>query len=559
MKTSMTHPILVGFVENAAHGLPGKLGLTLAPGKKIHGQWNRDLDCDLERLREHLRVDVLVSLLEPQEYDLLDLAALPARAVAHGLERLSLPIPDGSVPESLSSVRALVGAIVAALTAGRTVVIHCRGGLGRSGLLAACCLVARGGEPSDAIAAVRRARPGAVENEVQAAFVARFADAVHGNDGATEGGTSLRGSQRSTTPDTCSRFRACLLGGALGDALGGPIEFLTSSAIERLHGVTPPDLLAVEPSGFALVTDDTQMTLFTAEGVLRARSAISCPEPRSRDHGPSDPQAILLNAYFRWYFTQTGEWKARFERGFLVEERRLHARRAPGNTCLGSLAKARYEGPLPSVERPPNQSKGCGAVMRAAPIGLGVDTRERAFDLGRDAGLLTHGHPSGYLSSAVLSSLVWDLSRGGLPLPALDAALTLLVRERGHEELRAVIERAVRLAKRGAPDRAAIESLGGGWVGEEALAIALLCALTADRSVAGIRAALWRSVAHSGDSDSTGSITGNLLGAMVGMEGLDARWLEQLEMRALIDSIAVDLFRATVEKRPIDRSRYPPS
>ncbi len=98
--------------------------------------------------------------------------------------------------------------------------------------------------------------------------------------------------------------------------------------------------------------------------------------------------------------------------GLLLAEPRLHARRAPGGTCLGALAQSFMGRPLPTVESPLNYSKGCGAVMRSAPFGLAARTRSDAFRNARDAAVLTHGHPSGYLSAAYLAALIFDLVRG---------------------------------------------------------------------------------------------------------------------------------------------------
>jgi protein-tyrosine phosphatase len=177
IRTSENDPIRVDFVAQEAHGLPGRLGLTIAPGKKdLPGFWDRDLDADLHRLREHYGADVLVSLLEKAEYKSLGIEELTPAAAGMGIEVLRLPIPDVSVPASLAAVRRIVRSIVAAMAAGRTVVIHCRGGLGRSGLVGACCLVACGRAPAEAISAVREARPGAVETSEQERFVSRFAD-----------------------------------------------------------------------------------------------------------------------------------------------------------------------------------------------------------------------------------------------------------------------------------------------------------------------------------------------------------------------------------------------
>ncbi len=105
-----------------------------------------------------------------------------------------------------------------------------------------------------------------------------------------------------------------------------------------------------------------------------------------------------------------------------------------------------------------------------------------------------------------------------------------------------------------------IETLGGGWTGEEALAIALLCALTFDsKSSNAVENTLWRAAAHSGDSDSTAAITGNLLGAMLGASALPKRWLATLELKDVIERIATDLHRRAILGETLDFEDYPPN
>jgi ADP-ribosyl-[dinitrogen reductase] hydrolase len=323
-------------------------------------------------------------------------------------------------------------------------------------------------------------------------------------------------------------------------------------------GSGAPERLPKHRSGKAIVSDDTQMTLFTAEGLIRARH-------RAIDRGVCSPTVVLLGAYQRWFATQTEEglerWQDPLYRGWLLDVPELSAARAPGNTCLSALAATLETEVVPSVEAPPNDSKGCGAVMRSAPIGLVASDPEEAFDLGRDAALLTHGHPSGYLSAAYFAAVVQQIVRG-TPLPgAMRSADELLRRARGPDEVIAAVEAARRAAADGAPpSRDAIERLGGGWVGEEALGIALLCALTTrDGTPGSIAESLWRAVAHGGDSDSTGSLTGNLLGAMHGVEALPPAWLEDLELRDVIERLAQDLHAAYVLGLAPDFERYPPN
>lgn len=548
-KTSHSDPIRVDFLPQYLLNTSGRLGMTFAPGKKDHGVyalWDRDLGADLERLVDVYGAAVLVSLVEDAELNLLSIADLAARAESAGLDLLRFPFRDAGIPASVEAADAIVSAVLDAVRAGRNVVVHCRGGLGRTGLVAACCLVALGLDSTDAISRVRTARTGAVETRGQERFIHEFAKVRRGSRrvGVIEDGPSL------------SRFRGCLLGGAIGDALGYPIEFdRSATAIFAKHGKAAPRDLIGRHGGVALVSDDTQMTLFVAEGVIRGIQ-------RGNDRGIVSMPGSVQRSLVRWYATQTGiplgpvwgEWP-----GWLVRDRRLHARRAPGNTCLTSLeAQVSLRGE-PTVDNPPNDSKGCGAVMRSAPIGLAAGSRELAFDLGRDAGVLTHGHPSGYLSAAYFASVIHDVSRGLELANAMDLAAPALVASPGHEEMMSIVRGVHTAAKGGPPSSAVIEKLGGGWTGEEALGIALLCALTADvGSPDGIAEALWRSVAHAGDSDSTGSITGNLLGAMLGAERLPAQWVEQVELRDVVERIADDLHAVAILGTQLDYEAYPP-
>jgi ADP-ribosylglycohydrolase/protein-tyrosine phosphatase len=549
-KTSDSDPIRVDFLPQHLLGTSGRIGMTFAPGKKDHGMyalWNRDLGADLGHLVDVYGAAVLVSLVEDAELDLLSIRDLPAQADAAGLELLRFPFRDAGVPASVEAGAAIVGAVLDAAVSGRNVVIHCRGGLGRTGLVAACCLVALGCDATDGISHVRAARAGAVETRGQEQFIHSFAKEHRG--------TRRPGEIEANRPPL-ARFRGCLLGGAIGDALGYPIEFEKSAiAILSKHGNTAPADLIGRRGGLALVSDDTQMTLFVAEGVIRGIQ-------RGRDRGIVSMPGSVQRSLVRWYATQTGiplgpvwgEWP-----GWLVRDRRLHVRRAPGNTCMSSLAAQLELRAEPGVDEPPNDSKGCGAVMRSAPIGLAAGSRELAFDLGRSAGALTHGHPSGYLSAAYFASIIHDVSRGVELADAMDLAGPALVASPGHEEMITIVRAVHAAAKGGPPSPQEIERIGGGWTGEEALGIALLCALTADvGSPEGIAEALWRSVAHGGDSDSTGSITGNLLGAMVGVERLPARWLEQVELRDVVERIADDLHAVAILGTQLDFEAYPP-
>ena len=179
--------------------------------------WDRDLELDLARLRDELGVELLVPLLEPHEYTMLQIPDLIERAREVRHDDAALSDPRRLHPGSMAGAQRVVLEVLSEVARGTTAVIHCRGGIGRSGIIAAACLVARGVEPDDAIARVRRVRPGAVETSEQERWVHEFARSLSGS-----------AAHASATPALRDRFRGCLLGGALGDALGYPVEFLSA-------------------------------------------------------------------------------------------------------------------------------------------------------------------------------------------------------------------------------------------------------------------------------------------------------------------------------------------
>ena len=337
-----------------------------------------------------------------------------------------------------------------------------------------------------------------------------------------------------------SRFYGCLLGGAVGDALGAPVEFLDLDEIVSAYGEGGIRDYAPAYGKLGAITDDTQMTLFTAEALLSAHvaSAQQGQEP--------DFFRAAAAAYARWLMTQensrlisTGNAKS----SWLLQQKKLFSRRAPGTTCLSALQTSRGK-----VARALNDSKGCGGVMRIAPVGMyfayslnGEQNPARllsnVFATGCDLASLTHGHPSGFLSAgafAVIASLVLV---GNSLTDAIQAAKQELRNHPSHKETLAAIEKAECLANSRPRERSVLRELGKGFVAEEALAIGLYCALSTKDFEEGIILA----VNHSGDSDSTGTITGNLLGAAAGVEAIPQRWLAQLEMRSTIEAIADDL------------------
>ncbi len=339
---------------------------------------------------------------------------------------------------------------------------------------------------------------------------------------------------------THDHFIGCLLGGACGDALGWPAEFNSIQTIIDTYG--PDGITELQPGdeGLYEVTDDTQMTLFTAEGLLRAW----CQSRHSA--GIPDFRAGLMKSYRSWLATQDSTIDVDISHGWLYGIPELHNERAPGRTCLAAL----YHLDLSSSGIAENDSKGCGGVMRVAPAGLFAarvnngdmnGTARLAFELGCMAAALTHGHPTGYYPAGVFAAIIAVIICGGTIEEGASTGLTFLDGRIGSQETIDAVQAALDIWKDKSvlPSAEAIESLGGGWVAEEALAIGIYCALCAgDDFVRGVRLA----VNHSGDSDSTGSITGNILGALLGQSPLPSKWLKHLELRDVITRIGEDLF-----------------
>ena len=332
-------------------------------------------------------------------------------------------------------------------------------------------------------------------------------------------------------------YAGCILGGAIGDALGAPVEFMSLAEIKNKYGKNGIQDLELNEYGQAEFTDDTQMTMFTAEGLIK--SVLS-----GRDLNDTPNYMYVYESYLNWYNTQFKRFKPT-EKGMLVNTEALYQNRSPGFTCIRSL-KEKEPG---SIEEPINNSKGCGGVMRVAPVGLMYYKNPKlAFEVGAQCAALTHGSPYAYLPAGVLSSLIANIIQGKNINEALDNSIEILKEYEYHTGTLAIIEKARNLAKSNIESEEAIQCLGEGWNGDEALAIAIYCILKSENNY---KNALIMSVNHNGDSDSTGAITGNIMGAYLGANAIPLKWKNEIELPNLLTTVTQDFY---VKPNMIDNS-----
>ncbi|MEN6390926.1 MAG: ADP-ribosylglycohydrolase family protein [Syntrophomonas sp.] len=309
-----------------------------------------------------------------------------------------------------------------------------------------------------------------------------------------------------------NRYMGCLFGLAAGDALGAPVEFLSWQEIKRAYG--PAGIDKYEPwSGFPAgsYTDDTQLSLATAIGCIRAWT-------RGMERGIWHPASLVYAAYMEWLDTQSVPQQYR----------------APGSTCLDALRS----GKIGTIAERINNSKGCGGVMRTAPAGL-VFSPGDAFREGAAFAAITHGHTSGFLPAGFLAEMIAHLIRGKSLAQAIELSFLPLQEYEGSHETINCLHTALRLAGSSLPVERCIEEIGEGWVGEEALAIAVYCALKFGSDWLGGTLA---AVNHSGDSDSTGTITGAILGTLLGFQAIPGQLTAQVENASCIENLALQLW-----------------
>lgn len=488
-----------------------------------------------------------------------------------GASYLRFPISDCGVPKSVESVNRLLDKIEDFEKMGGYTYIHCWGGVGRTGTIVGCKKAKEipekdGKEIFEILKNFFRDMPKAAYRKVsdtqeQVKFIMDFSQYI-------------KDEKENNTSRVKDCIRGCLMAGAAGDALGYPVEFDSRKEIVAKYGSRGITQFVLDHQGKALVSDDTQMTLFTANGML-----MGVTRGYMRGIG-GQPEKYVDEAYLDWYYTQTGLKKEMlggdWHYTWLRDLPELAHRRAPGNTCLSACEAILYQ------KEVKNNSKGDGGIMRVAPMALlmaGYKSRGGSFydiptmdEAGAEVARVTHKHLLGFLPAAMLTHLLYklvpmsthDVCReiDSIALKTIDSLDAIYKGE--FEEDKRMLARltkyAIELAKNDRTDAENIPLLGEGWTGEEAWAIALYCSV---RHVDNMEEAIIASVNHDGDSDSTGSICGNIMGAIYGYEAIKRQGLfcpqghdfeSTIELSNLILALADDLYTSCIisEYDPID-------
>ena len=481
------------------------------------------------------------------------------------------PIVDCGAPKSVESVQRLLLRIEELKKMDGYVYVHCWGGVGRTGTIIACYLSQNWKEVdmNHTLEVLRRnfsempksAYRKTPETKDQIDFINQFINAN-------------KSYKKEKIKRVADSIRGSLMAGAAGDALGYEVEFMSRHAILSRFGEQGITKFALDNKGKALISDDTQMTLFTANGML-----MGLTRGYMRGIG-GRPEKYVDGAYLDWFYTQTGRKKEilinDFHYTWLRDLPEMAQRRAPGNTCL-QACESMFRG-----EHVHNNSKGCGGIMRVAPMAL-LDASyasrdENTYSLvelaeaGGEIAECTHKHPLAFLPASLLTILLYKV----IPMSVeqvqedidhiVNETLDMLdfiyidKFESEKQYLRELSEKAIRLAHSDLSDADAIRELGEGWVAEETWAIALYCAI---RHINSVEDAIISSVNHNGDSDSTGSVCGNIMGAIYGYEHIKERNIfcpegklleDTLELSEIILALANDLSTGCIisEYDPID-------
>jgi len=491
MRTSHSHPLQIAEIEAGADltmGM-GKVGLTFCPGKQqpsaATGAWSRDLGLDVEMIARW-KAAAVVTLIEDHELASLGVEALGDAVRKAHMAWHHLPIPDVGVPgpEFEAAWQESGAQLRAVLRDGFNVLVHCKGGLGRAGMVAARLLTELGWLPGDAIAAVRQVRPGAIETPAQERHVMGLGTIVE------------------PVPDTSSgamadRALGAMLGLAIGDALGTALEFAPRDSRPRLE-----DIVGGGPFGLKAGqwTDDTAMALALAESLIAH---------------PALDEVDLMDRFVAWHehgtYSCTGGC---FDIG-ITTRAALARYKASGNPIAGSTDP---------------MSAGNGSLMRLAPVAVrhwnGPDTLRQ---VAARQSCTTHAAPEAVDACVGYAQILAEAFEGRPRRQVLASRTTAFTGAIGP-----ILAGSWRGKHRD-------EISSSGYV-----AHSLEAALWSVGRTGSFADAVLLAANLGDDADTTAAITGQLAGALYGASGIPAPWREQLAWGKRITASTRALFEQSL-------------
>ena len=482
MRNSQSHPLQIAVVV-PFHGA-GRIGITFCPGKKqvsaASGSWDRDLAIDLDAVADW-GATVVTTLIEDAEIKALGVAGIGKAVAARHMEWLHLPIVDVSVPSARFEAEWQIAGerLRARLRDGFDVLVHCKGGLGRAGTIAARLMVELGVEPAEAVAIVRKARPGAIETLAQENYVLALT-------GVAEPVPRIDGEAIQ------DRALGALLGLAVGDAVGTTLEFKTRDSYPLLAdmiGGGPFKLRAGE------WTDDTAMALALADSLF--------------EH-PELDAADLMGRFVSWHeqgtYSCTGTC---FDIGVTTRQALSRWKRT-GEPYAGSTDP---------------QSAGNGSLMRLSPVAIRHwnDPAARR-DVAARQSRTTHAAPEAVDACIAYADILADAIAG--------KPRSFVLRDRTEPYAGSIA--AIAGGSWRAKPRHQIKSSGY-------VAHALEAALWSVARTGDFRSAVLLAANLGDDADTTAAIAGQLAGALYGMEGIPAEWLDKLAWKPRIATMASSL------------------
>jgi ADP-ribosylglycohydrolase len=322
-----------------------------------------------------------------------------------------------------------------------------------------------------------------------------------------------------TTPRR-DRLISCLLGGAIGDLIGGSFD---RSSLAQMRARAGGDVDG--PTASSRIGDDTQLTLFTLEGLMRG-------EMRSLDRGLCHLPSVVWHAYLRWGHTQGLAFPAGTEpfvaTSWLAEQPQLQDRGNASPRCLEVIAT----GNPGSLERRPNRSDGSGAIMRLAPVGMRWQGTAAA-DTAAELAALTHGADRALVASSAYATIVAALLDGVGLETAVQHAVELLSANPGGDVLGPATTKALHLARDQPGDPDALHQLGSGRTSLSALLHAIYATACTD----GFAQAVLVAVNQDGTSATSAALTGQLAGLLYRLEQIPADW----RIACPVDGLIVEL------------------